>query len=411
MGSQSPDMAGAEGSGGAAGSAAGSATGSQSGRSAAGSPERDKAKASEAGSDGAAVRTRESFERLMVERYQRREAADEAATTEQGKRVNELMQQVRDLAFDYQVLRSQNKAAAVFGGGYNGFGNGHTEEAKQPPVARIIYPFQRTRPGRRSTNAFKYTRKDMLKQAEQHEELVPLRLDAEWDKYKLRDTFTWNLHERLARVELFAAHLVEDMGLKPPADKPIYDQVVQQMHHQLNDFYPFVFSDDEALDPELPYSAYKNDEMRILVKLNITIGQHTLVDQFEWDINNPANSPEAFAALMARDLSLTGEFTTAIAHCIREQAQLFTKGLYGVGHPFDGRPVDDADLVAAFLQSPLPSIFRPQQQAKEYAPCIYELSETDLDRNEMVLSREQRPPAHHPHPHCLLGPARRRHHH
>ncbi len=68
---------------------------------------------------------------------------------------------------------------------------------------------------------------------------------------------------------------------------------------------------------------------------------------------------------MARDLSLSGEFTTAIAHCIREQCQLFTRSLYSVGHPFDGRPVEDPDLVSAFLPSPLPSVFRPQQQDKE----------------------------------------------
>ena len=150
-------------------------------------------------------------------------------------------------------------------------------------------------------------------------------------------------------------------------------------------FYPFAFSDEDALDPELPYSAYKNDEMRVLIKLNITIGQHTLVDQFEWDINNPCNSPEDFAAAMARDLSLSGEFTTAIAHCIREQSQLFTKSLFSVGHPFDGRPVEDSDLVSAFLQTPLPSVFRPQQQAKEYAPYMYELSEADLERNLRML--------------------------
>lgn len=93
---------------------------------------------------------------------------------------------------------------------------------------------------------------------------------------------------------------------------------------------------------------------------------------------------------MARDLALSGEFTTAIAHCIREQAQLFTRSLYSIGHPFDGRPIEDPDLVQAFLPSPLPSVFRPQQQAKDYAPYLYELTETDLEKNETIISREQR---------------------
>ena len=130
--------------------------------------------------------------------------------------------------------------------------------------------------------------------------------------------------------------------------------------------------------------------MRIVVKLNITIGQHTLVDQFEWEINNPMNSPEQFAEQTTNDLSLSGEFTTAIAHSIREQSQLFIRSLYVTGHPFDGRPVEDQELKAGFQPSPLPSPFRPYQAAKEFAPYIYMLSEQELEKTELSLSREER---------------------
>lgn len=343
------------------------------------------------------VRTKESFQKLMVERFTMRDAIAAAALGEQANHTKTLSGEARERNQEYRMVRNDYRMwfppSRLYGEGYNGFGNGHTDiptGPQQPPQSRLVYPSQKPRPGRRTTPALKYRRKDMLKQAEQHEELVPLRLEVEWDKVRLRDTFTWNLHERVLAVELFAAQLVEDMGLKPPASQPVYDQVVHQMREQLNDFYPFAFSEEDSLDPELPYSAYKNDEMRILIKLNITIGQHTLVDQFEWDLNNPSNSPEEFAASMACDLSLSGEFTTAIAHCIREQTQLFTRSLYSVGHPFDGRPIEDPDLIMAFLQTPLPTVFRPQQQAKEYAPYLYELSDADLDRNETIFSREQR---------------------
>lgn len=327
----------------------------------------------------------------MVERYTMRDSIAASALSQQFAQVASSTHDTREKINEYRSVRNNYQAwfppSRLYGEGYNGFANGHTENHGP---SRIVYPSQKPRPGCRTTPGLKYSRKDMLKQSEQHEELVPLRLEVEWDKIKLRDTFTWNLHERILAVELFAAQLVEDMGLKPPASQPVYDQIVIQMREQLNDFYPFAYSEEDALDPELPYSAYKNDEMRVLIKLNITIGQHTLVDQFEWEINNPANSPEEFAANMARDLSLSGEFTTAIAHCIREQSQLFTRSLYSVGHPFDGRPVEDSDLVSAFLQTPLPAVFRPQQQAKEYAPYMYEMSEADLERNETVFSREQR---------------------
>jgi SWI/SNF-related matrix-associated actin-dependent regulator of chromatin subfamily B member 1 len=337
------------------------------------------------------VRTKESFNKLMIERYLERDLLNAAALNRRQHYLVDTTHRMRELNEDYRLIRGDYRQwfppSRLYGEGYNGFANGYTEN--QGP-SRIIYPAHKPRPGRKATPALKYKRKDMLKQADQHEELVPVRLEVEWDKIRLRDTFTWNLHERLVHVELFASQLVEDMGLKPPASQAVYEQIVHQMREQLNDFYPIVYSDEDALDPELPYMAYKNDEMRILIKLNITVGQHTLVDQFEWELNNPSNSPEEFAANMARDLSLSGEFMTAIAHSIREQSQLFTRSLYSVGHPFDGRPIEDPDLVSAFLQSPIPTVFRPMQQAKDYQPYLYEMTEADLEKNETIFSREQR---------------------
>ncbi len=336
-------------------------------------------------------RDKDAYTQFLISRSQTRDFSQMAALDAQFKKGREAYFYQAHKAKEYRSIRHEYRQwfppSRLYGEGYAGFGNGHTETAGPP---RYVYPGSKPRPGKRQTPAVKFSKKDVAMQAEQLEELVPLRLDVDLDKVKLRDTFTWNLHERLIPPELFAAQLIEDMGLKPPMAQPIFDQVLQQMRDQLVDFYPMVFSHEDALDPELPYSAYKNDEMRILVKLNITIGTHTLVDQFEWEMNNPMNSPEEFAASMARDLSLSGEFATAIAHCIREQTQLFAKSLYGIGHPFDGRPIEDPDLKEAFLPSPLTSVFRPQQQAKEYAPYLYELSDADLERNEVIFSREQR---------------------
>ncbi|KAK4151511.1 SNF5-like protein [Chaetomidium leptoderma] len=335
------------------------------------------------------TRDKDALNKVIIERFQTHDWIHSAALKEAQIRLEKDTKDMLARASDYRQYKDFYAAypARLYGEGYRGYGNGYTENGT---MTKIVYPSQKPRPGRKATPALKFTKKDMKKQAEQHEELVPIRIDVDWDKLKLRDTFTFNVHERLVRVEIFAAQLVEDMGLNPSVDKPVYEHVVQQIQEQLSDFYPFAYSEEDALDPELPYSAYKNDEMRILVKLNITIGAHTLVDQFEWDINNPMNSPEEFATSMARDLSLSGEFTTAIAHCIREQAQLFTRSLYSVGHPFDGRPIEDADLVAAFLPTPLPSVFRPQQQAKDYAPYLYENTEAELERTETMFSREQR---------------------
>lgn len=334
-------------------------------------------------------RTKEDFQKILLDQYVNRDLIHAAAIIDSQNSRERKYAQIKFKEEDFKKVKHQYRQffppSRLYGQGYNGYGNGITDGQ-----TRIMYPSQKPRLGHRKATRIKTKRKDINAQSEQVEELVPIRLDVDWDKIKLRDTFTWNLHDRTVPRDAFAAHLVEDLGLTLPTATPVLDQVLQQLNDQLNDFYPPVYIEEDALDPELPYSAYKNDEMRILIKLNITIGPLTLEDKFEWEINNPLNSPEEFAQSMSREMSLSGEFTTAIAHCIREQSQLFIRSLYVVGHPFDGRPLEDSDLVAAFLPSPLPGVFRPAQQAREYGPYLYEMSEADLERSEVIYSREQR---------------------
>jgi SWI/SNF-related matrix-associated actin-dependent regulator of chromatin subfamily B protein 1 len=256
--------------------------------------------------------------------------------------------------------------------------------------ARVVYPVERRRSHRWTSRRKHADRTQMLEQADIVEDLVPIRLEIEHDRIKLRDTFTWNLHDSVTDVEYFAAGLIHDFNVPLESAPMVLRQASERLREQIQEYYPHVFATETGLDPQLPYSAYKNDEMRILIKLNITIGTHTLVDQFEWDINNPMNEPEEFAQVMATDMSLSGEFTTAIAHQIREQSQMFTKSLYITSHPFDGRPIDDADVRDSFLPTPVTLVFRNNQAAKDYAPYLYELSESDLQREELAVLREQR---------------------
>jgi SWI/SNF-related matrix-associated actin-dependent regulator of chromatin subfamily B member 1 len=334
-------------------------------------------------------RSKSDLDKILLNQYVNRDLLHTASILDDQTQRRERYAHMRNQTEDYRKVRSEYRQwfppSRLYGEGYNGYGNGHTDGP-----TKLVYPAAKPRLGHKKTPRLRIKRKDLAQQADHVEELVPIRLDVDWDKIKLRDTFTWNIHDRTVPMDLFAAQFVEDLGLALPTATPVLEQVQNQMREQLGDYFPQVYIEEDALDPELPYSAYKNEEMRILIKLNITIGPHTLEDKFEWEINNPSNSPEEFAQSMTRELSLSGEFTTAIAHCIREQSQLFTRSLYIVGHPFDGRPLEDADLISAFLPSPLTSVFRPQQQAKEFAPLLYELSEADLEKSELIYSREQR---------------------
>ncbi|KAL4931930.1 SWI/SNF chromatin-remodeling complex subunit SNF5 [Aspergillus undulatus] len=336
------------------------------------------------------VRVRETpVDKILLDDYVNREFRHSALTAWQNP--SQQLQQEKRAERDYYLsLRRENHVnpAALYGVGYEGFGNVRTDLRNQHP--QLLYPAHRRRPGNRKARELRVSRKDLKTQSEQVENLVPIRLDIDWEKVKIRDTFTWNLHDRVVSPELFAEKFVEDLGLPLESCGPLMRMITQSIQEQLCDYYPHTYIEEEALDPHLPYSAYKNDEMRIVVKLNITIGQNTLVDQFEWDINDPRNDPEEFATRMTTDLSLSGEFTTAIAHSIREQSQLFTKSLYIVSHSFDGRPIEDPDLKTSFLPTPLVSSFRPFQAAKEFTPYLYELNEAELERTEVSFQRDQR---------------------
>ena len=65
--------------------------------------------------------------------------------------------------------------------------------------------------------------------------------------------------------------------------------------------------------------------LSLSLQLNIHVGNISLVDQFEWDISNPRNSPEEFARMLCADLGLGGEFVTTIAYSIRGQLSWHAK--------------------------------------------------------------------------------------
>ncbi|MCJ1307376.1 SWI/SNF chromatin-remodeling complex subunit [Agyrium rufum] len=336
------------------------------------------------------TRTKEMAQKVLLEQYVQRDQIHSAAMIVDKFQLNDIIRAKAAQKDEYVKLLQERKThpGAIFGEGYAGFGNGVTNAPMGPH--RIIFPSQRKRLGGRRTKELRLTRKDMVTQAEQFDELVPIRLDVEWDKIRLRDTFTWNIHDRVVPVRLFAEQLVEDFGLPLDQCMPLIDRVHASLMEQISEYHPQIFIDENPLDPHLAYNAYKDDEMRITIKLNITIGKYTLVDQFEWGINNPMNLAEEFARQMTQELSISGEFTTAIAHSIREQCQLYTRSLYITGHPFDGRPIEDQELKDSFLPSPMPSSFRPFQAAKEYTPYLYELNEVELEKTELSLSREER---------------------
>lgn len=318
-----------------------------------------------------------------VEKYLARDSTYEQHMDYVHDRFSRIIKRKRtELQYFNQVLAvRQQQPGSLFSGGYMGYGNGWTGNKFD---LEIIYPKKRKRNNRISTDCV-LSQQQLDSIAEHVETLVPIRLDIEMDKYRLRDTFIWNLKEDTIPISTFAENLVEDFHLP----LSLASNVTQAMTEQIKDFVPHNYVD--ISEPKYANSnMYRDEDLRINIKLDITVGQHNLVDQFEWDINCAENCPEAFAETMCKELGLSGEFMTAIAHSIREQQELFTKTLHLIQYSFDGTPIEDEDLRREFNPPITMDYLRNKSHLKEYSPAFFEISEMELDRQDRDRDRDSR---------------------
>lgn len=161
------------------------------------------------------------------------------------------------------------------------------------------------------------------------DELVPIRLEFVSGDTFVNELFTWNLHETTITPSEFAAQLVADLGL--PSQNvaliaaSIQDQLAAATAGGRSPAKPgrddreglsssrYSRHDDEGQGPD------GDEDPRRIVKLSVRVGRVLLKDQFEWDVSNKDNSPEAFAEALSADLGLSRDFVPVIAHGVREQ--------------------------------------------------------------------------------------------
>ncbi|KAL0272848.1 UNVERIFIED_CONTAM: hypothetical protein PYX00_005672 [Menopon gallinae] len=192
----------------------------------------------------------------------------------------------------------------------------------------------------------------------QQEVLVPIRLDMEIEGQKLRDTFTWNKNESLITPEQFAEVLCDDLDLNPITFVPAIAQAIRQ---QLD-----AFPTDNILSEQY--------DQRVIVKLNIHVGNTSLVDQVEWDMSEKENSPEMFAQKLCAELGLGGEFVTAIAYSIRGQITWHQR-------------------TYAFSEAPLPVVevpYRPPSESDQWAPFLETLTDAEMEKKIRDQDRNTR---------------------
>uniref|UniRef100_A0A672SF21 SWI/SNF related, matrix associated, actin dependent regulator of chromatin, subfamily b, member 1b n=1 Tax=Sinocyclocheilus grahami TaxID=75366 RepID=A0A672SF21_SINGR len=194
--------------------------------------------------------------------------------------------------------------------------------------------------------------------ASQAEVLVPIRLDMEIDGQKLRDAFTWNMNEKLMTPEMFAEILSDDLDLNPLTFVPAIASAIRQQIES----YPT----DSILDEQT--------DQRVIIKLNIHVGNISLVDQFEWDMSEKENSPETFALKLCSELGLGGEFVTTIAYSIRGQLSWHQR-------------------TYAFSENPLPTVeiaIRNTGDADQWCPLLETLTDAEMEKKIRDQDRNTR---------------------
>ncbi|GAC94998.1 hypothetical protein PHSY_002571 [Pseudozyma hubeiensis SY62] len=240
-----------------------------------------------------------------------------------------------------------------------------------PPASKMIAKrvFHRT-------NHVYHTDDDLARQAGKSEILVPIKIDLEAEQYRIKDSFTWNMNERLISPHHFAKLLLEDLDI--PVE-PYATQIMNMINQQIDDatgvadieMEPaaggvwasarFASKQGELALPESERSQYDPDEeatkegrpwnwglersdeeqrrwrkqmakrldagqglgdfeddLRVIVDYEVQILRHMLRDRLEWDLCSPL-TPESFARKLCDDLGLSGEAQALIANSVREQ--------------------------------------------------------------------------------------------
>jgi len=137
------------------------------------------------------------------------------------------------------------------------------------------------------------------------------------------------------------------------------------------------------------------------IKLDIRINNFLLRDQFLWDINNPANSPEVFASTIIADLGLTNEFFLPIAHSIREQIRqhwttYLNEEIYKAPDKNNAEGEQDPMKMfrnPAILESQIITTHHNYEQTKDaalWSPVIQQLTEDEVKKFEKQEERNAR---------------------
>lgn len=253
--------------------------------------------------------------------------------------------------------------------------------------------------------------------------------------FRIKDTFLWNLHESLSTPEEFAVGFVRDLDLPNPqaTTMTISNQIRQQLEEYAGvALHPLFQSTESGAAPSLPpqtepsrdasmtpaatnvatpdsrpiitttvtptKEALVNDSLlnpddayRCLITLNINLQNKLYTDKFEWSLLHPPGLAEEFARITCADLSLGGEWVSALAHAIYEAVLKFKKevcesgalvsGINGYGNDIDNLAANGVEAGWRY---------DPETVCEEWQPSVEALSKEEIERREGDRERQIR---------------------
>jgi chromatin structure-remodeling complex subunit SFH1 len=217
------------------------------------------------------------------------------------------------------------------------------------------------------TKHVQYSPQQLGEIADSEEILVPLRVNLEYDNYRITDFFMWNLKEQVLTPEAFAIVTCNDLEL------PVgfTSNIANSIKTQLAEFAA-------VADVRLPTDC----GIHVIMHLSVNLDKQLYEDKFEWDLGSDL-TPEEFAKCVVKDLGLSGEFYPAIAHAVYDTLLKMKR------EAVEGHLPQEVDNLAAFNKE---AGLRVDQEflGEEWAPTVEVLSQEEIEKREIERERNIR---------------------
>ncbi|KAF7298788.1 SWI/SNF chromatin remodeling complex [Mycena indigotica] len=221
---------------------------------------------------------------------------------------------------------------------------------------------------------------------------VPIRVELETETHRIRDCFVWDINDDLISPESFAQIFCMDLEL--PSE--LIDTVTNQIKAQLEEHEAIARLDIINED----FDQTEGDDLaecRVILSIDVQIGNHHLVDHIEWDLLSPL-TPEAFATTLCRELGLSGEAVPLVSHAVHEEILKHKKDCveWGVvdnsGYGVRDKTGLGLGSVGRAKGGPkvLESVWRDWQEADELRTRFEVLSAEEVERREVERERASR---------------------